>query len=145
MNLYLNAQVLILTVIIIFIRSYLRVGCVCRMRLHGRKLTLEKRCEEEENCRSSTLKSSSFVSSSSSVSRWWYLSDRAKHKTNKQTSCNCTFVQTHCEVFCSSVLLCVSDVETHTRTHKHAQTYTYTHTQTHTQTYTHTHTHWLSK
>lgn len=38
--------------------------------------TLENLWEHEENCRSSTLKSSSFVSSSS-VSRWWYLSERA--------------------------------------------------------------------
>lgn len=41
--------------------------------------TLENLCEQEENCRSSTLKSSSFVSSSS-VSRWWYLSERAGNK-----------------------------------------------------------------
>lgn len=38
--------------------------------------TLENLWEQEENCRRSTLKSSSFVSSSS-VSRWWYLSERA--------------------------------------------------------------------
>lgn len=44
--------------------------CWCQLQ------TLENLCEHEENCRSSTLKSSSFVSSSS-VSRWWYLSERA--------------------------------------------------------------------
>lgn len=40
-------------------------------------LTFENLCEQEENCRISTVKSSSLVSSSSSVSMWWYFSDRA--------------------------------------------------------------------
>lgn len=49
--------------------------CLCRI-----SLTFENRCEHEENCLISTLKSSSFVSSSSSVSMWWYFSDRAAEK-----------------------------------------------------------------
>lgn len=46
--------------------------CLCHILL-----TLENLCEHEENCLISTEKSSSFVSSSSSVSIWWYFSDRA--------------------------------------------------------------------
>lgn len=63
-----------------YLAGYLRFSqrgpvCLCHI-----SLTFENLCEHEENCLISTVKSSSFVSSSSSVSIWWYFSDRAAEK-----------------------------------------------------------------
>lgn len=54
-----------------------------KLRLQKFLLTFENLCEHEENCLISKLKSSSLVSSSSSVSIWWYFSERAIDKSNK--------------------------------------------------------------
>lgn len=71
---------------LIFPNSIKIAKCLCTryiLILHHFLLTFENLCEHEENCLISKLKSSSLVSSSSSVSIWWYFSERATVKGNK--------------------------------------------------------------